>query len=137
MKNHFIELLARLRDRTEAGSVLWEPTVEESEFRTILPSGMVRIGERDEYEWNDELDDHVRRKLYQAWLLTPEGWIVQELKRSYNEADYQLLESLYTMARCQARGSDDLIDRMLQELKLPHIPSTAQVHPPRLDIGQS
>lgn len=121
MDKKFLQILERLQVKTESGAIPWEETADEAMFRTVLDSGMIRIGEGTEYgsvpDFKD--DEFIPQKHYTAWLLTPDGRIAQEQGAGPGEPGYDVMRGLYEAARSRARGSEALIDRLLSELETP------------------
>jgi len=106
MNEKFVELLKKLLVRTEAGQLRWRETADDDMFRLTFQSGMVRIG-----------PDERPMKCYQAFLMTPDGRIVEEVRALEEEALYDTLESLYFAARRQARESEGVLERLMAEIE--------------------
>jgi len=113
MNEKFVELLKKLLVRTEAGQLRWRETADDDMFRLTFQSGMVRIGPDHLY---DEFHERPM-KCYQAFLMTPDGRIVEEVRALEEEALYDTLESLYFAARRQARESEGVLERLMAEIE--------------------
>jgi len=105
-------LIVKLRERTAAGSVAWEPTTRKDVFQASFPGYSVKISQEPSPS-HAGLDVKVS-------IFNEEGALVDEVRdeelRDALPASFQLLIELYEMARGKAMGVDGAIDSILGEL---------------------
>jgi hypothetical protein len=111
----FFRLLNGLLEATRSGSVSWEPTVSDTDFRVQLGGVMVRVG----LGFLSETDaDEGSPSIPYAKLIGPGGKILEHgwsEELAPEQAD--LIKDLYDSARRQVLRVDDVLDRLIQQVE--------------------
>jgi hypothetical protein len=109
-----LKLFQEVLTKTKAGRIKWEPTANEAQYSSILPSGhalLVSMSHR-ETTWGDPLPDVF------VLMLRSRG-LDQELLRVTSDVDgvgQEGLNELYEFARRRALQVDATVDQVLGDL---------------------
>lgn len=98
-----LTLINKLHEKTEAGKLDWEASASSNKFLTTLSEYSVGISE--------EGDDFVLT-IADSWGNLVERMSDPELKEE-DSGIFELMQSLYYLARRNARGADKAIDEIL------------------------
>ncbi len=101
-----LTLIHKLHDKTESGLMDWETTASSNKYLTNLSEYSVFISE--------EGDDYVL-SIVDSWDDLIERISDPELKAEERNA-YELMQSLFYLARRNARGADKAIDDILSSI---------------------
>lgn len=111
-ENQFRTLVGELLAMTEAGKLVWHDTPDGNRFITNLKNGLVEIAKR-EINADGELPE-LPPFVYELSLLNKQGRVAEQVN-SLDLEDAQFAE-LFSAARSQARGGENLLETFLQEL---------------------
>jgi hypothetical protein len=104
--NKLTKILMELVQKTDKGSLAWEPTAEEGVYQVSFPRFTVQLSPNG--------PDIVLS------ILNSEGTIIEEAADAefsdHIPAPYQTMKKLYANARRQALGVDAALDELLDEL---------------------
>ena len=106
-----VRLVKRLVAKTRTGELDWRPGVDGTTFQLDLPPGVLFIS-RDLFEEDDRVGVH-----YQLDICDEEGFPAESVNADYDRhrEDGPLVE-LYEAARGRARGSQKIVDGLLNAL---------------------
>ena len=109
-----IALANKLADATMYSVVTWKETETEGVFQISFSDNSVRIGERPSR-------NSYGQEEYVLSILNSEGDLVEELGDEDVAEDerarmFRALKDMYETARRQAKGVDQVLDEILQEL---------------------
>lgn len=106
------KLVARLHEKTAAGAVGWEKTVDDGVFQAAFPQFAIRIRPAGHDEEGDSL--------YQLEIYNDDVELVEEVStmdlQGHVEAPWRRLHEIYVNARRIAMGVSEAIDTLLSEL---------------------
>ena len=109
-KEKLSTLIQRLSERTKAGEISWERTIEPSVFQTAFPNFVITIA------------NHPRYGVYDLSVIDETGAVLESANNEeLSEAMYpvqssEAMSDLYTMARRNALDVDHALDSLLSEV---------------------
>jgi hypothetical protein len=119
-ENKIVTLVSKLETNTISNALIWEATAETQEFQTTLANFVVRICEQFDPE------DPVHPD-YIIKIIDSEGNVMEsttnvdlakmEHKTFGQRHPYEVMQSIFKMAKRQALGVDKAIDSILSELE--------------------
>lgn len=106
-------LIQRLHARTKEGKILWERTIDEGVFRaTVGATSVSLVPDKTPDGWGNYVDTTLLR------IFNDEGSVIEEISSdSVGKREFaDLLQELYELARRQAMGVDQILDKLLDQL---------------------
>ena len=125
------ELIALLIKGTDDGSLKWQVTADEDTFRLASPSANLRISRSEKYDPSSE-QSYVLRSLS---ILNDKGRVIEEYSpdavardnifdakyatgpASAREIATSNFDSLYAKARRSAYNTDEVLEKLMKELR--------------------
>lgn len=107
----FERFLEAVLGKSKDHGLRWEEMTNENEFQVLFDHGTLIITQSD--DWND---DGTTIPSASAILLNEEGRVVDEIV-ARRESEFELVNSIFKLARSQARRSDSVLDELMNELK--------------------
>jgi hypothetical protein len=112
-RRKFERLLGELRDLTARGRVAWNETLSERRFISFLENGSVEIEQSYDLGADEE-----EIAVYLATLLNRDGRVVATISTQPPDGcDPAMLAELFRSAQANARKSDEVFDKVLNELE--------------------
>jgi hypothetical protein len=114
-KEKFLAFLRQVHDKTKAGVFKWENTPNEDAFRLALRNGTLILSKGTTFADAPAGDVNWMA----AELVGPDGLVADELttRADADGNDYRLLLAIWQMARLNARNGEQLLDRLLDEVR--------------------
>ena len=114
MANKIHDLVKRLIERTDQGSLNWETSSSNGVYQASFPDLTVRVSKPDAFQYG-------AANYYVLSLHNEHGEMIDQitddvLKNSGFDNAHHQMEHLYTEARRKAMGVDIAIDKILGEL---------------------
>lgn len=113
-KEKILSVLEALLQATMRGEIEWENTATEDLFRAWVGDQNVKIK-----EWHrpgeDESDPG--EIYFTAWVVNSLDEVVDKIELWPSQTGYPLIESLFDLARRNARKADQVLDNILSVLK--------------------
>jgi hypothetical protein len=119
-ENKIVILVSKIETNTISNALNWEATAETNEFQTTLANFVVRIGEQFDPEYPEHPDyvlkiiDHDGNTMEST---TNADLVKMEHKTFGVRHPYEVMQSIFKMAKRQALGVDKAIDSILSELE--------------------
>ena len=107
VQDKLIAMIETLAEKSEAGALEWEAAAGSSSYQTNFPRYTVTI-----YEHGYEDPD------YSLTITNEQGETMETVRHSYSVAGtYQLLKTVYNVARRKVMGVDRAVDEILSSLQ--------------------
>lgn len=110
IENKLERLVLHLLNETVNGHIKWDNTADDTTFRIMLPSGVVRI---EEVQGEDS--DGVPTVRYVFTVSDKKGQVVEQFTPSCPGEAFSACPRLYEAARRSARRTEEVIDSLLRE----------------------
>jgi hypothetical protein len=119
-ENKIVILVSKIETNTISNALTWEATAETNEFQTTLANFVVRIGEQFDRE-DPEHPDYVLKIIDQngnTMESTTNSDLVKMEHTTFGERHpYEVMKSVFMLAKRQALGVDKALDSILSELE--------------------
>ena len=118
MKPKLLDIILRIIERSERGSVEWEDasTLSTGEkFRAVVGETIVETSEYSKF-FEDDYGREVEERFIRIQILNSAGRILEDITVSDSNASFELATQLFKTARGKSRKSEEILDRLLQKL---------------------
>lgn len=111
-KSRFAEILEEVKELTERDKLRWQETPDENRFIVVLQSGSLEIAQV--VQEDDRKEEAVS---YEAMLFNSRGNPVETINEAaLADTQPDLLPKLFRLVRSKVRNTDEVLNRVLQEL---------------------